>query len=127
MHYTFGEVLRAGLQSRLHNTPAHLATSCMLLLILVMTDSATSSSAAINDPSANITRVRREDRWVSAEQPAAEYSDKRAPSQSWCAYVVGAELPGGGKNPGRKKATLGPYKAATKDAAEAKRARGIDE
>ena len=92
-----------------------------------MTDSATPSSAAINDPSANITRVRREDRCISAEQPAAEYSNKRAPSQSWCAYVVGAELPGGGKNQGRKKATLGPYKAATKDAAEAKRARGIDE
>ena len=96
-----------------------------IFFLFTMGDSAATSPSIDGDSSS--ARVRRDDRWVGAEQPAAASSDGRAASQRWVAKVVGAEIPGGGKNKARKKASLGPYYAATKTDAEAKRALAIDD
>ena len=95
-----------------------------LFFFFAMSNSA-AASPGINDETIS-ARVRREDRWVGAEQLAAVSSDGRTAPQRWIANVVGAEIPSGGKNKARKKAKLGPFYAATKIDAETKRAAALD-
>ena len=63
---------------------------------------------------------------ADAEQPPAEYSSKRNPTQAWRAFGA-VELPAGGKNKSRKRPKFGPFQASTKEAAERLRDEAIDD
>ena len=67
-----------------------------------------------------VERERRNDRWAAAEQPAAQSSEARAPSQKWRVRGEG-QRPAGGKNNSLVTVSFGPFLAATKEAAEAMR------
>jgi len=90
-----------------------------------MSDNITTAAAG-KEVSKAVERERRNDRWAAAEQPAAASSDSRALSQKWRVRGEG-QRPAGGKNSKIVTVSFGPFRAATQEAAEAKRNKALDE
>ena len=70
-------------------------------------------------------RVRRAERWPDGEQAPAAATKLPHPSQKWQCFA-NVSQPAGGKNAGRKSFSMGPYRGATAEEAEQRRAEGVD-
>ena len=117
------------------NTPDRRAVAVMLLApvpsaLALTTRSDNVSTTAANSEISQIQevaeRVRRPERWAEDKQPEAVSSEKRSAAQRWQVFGL-VSLPAGGKNTSRKEIRMGPYKAATKLAAEQARDEDIDD
>ena len=94
------------------------------LALTTMSDNG-SMTAANSEIQEVAERVRRPERWAEDKQPEAVSSEKRSAGQRWQVFGL-VSLPAGGKNTSRKEIRMGPYKAATKLAAEQARDEDID-
>ena len=90
-----------------------------------MSDNVSTAAATAEVAAAVAERVRRPERSADAQQPPAAESTTRKPSQRWSTWGH-VEAPAGGKNISRKKQKLGPFYAATKEAAEGNRDEAVD-
>ena len=93
--------------------------------LFFMSDNVSTAAATAEVAAAVAERVRRPERSADEMQPPAEPSEKRHASQKWRTHGL-VEAPAGGNNKARKKQKLGPFQAATREAAEQMRDQAVD-